>query len=140
MGKGFMSALLGERLHVVNVGLSSFADSIREAGGSVMDVDWRPPAEGDAETGRRLARLMNLPAVEEANRKAFQAYLDAQPVLDEVRPARESIPDLNDRLILHAGPPIAWERMCGPMQGAVVGAIMFEGWAQTPDRARSLAA
>jgi len=135
-----MSALLGERLHVVNVGLSSFADSIREAGGSVVDVDWSPPAEGDAETGRRLARLMNLPAVEEANRKAFEAYLHAQPVLDEVRPARESIPDLNDRLILHAGPPIAWERMCGPMQGAVVGAIMFEGWAQTPDRARSLAA
>jgi hypothetical protein len=134
-----MSALFGERLAVVNVGLSSFADSIREAGGSVVDVDWRPPAEGDAQTGRRLASLMNLPAVEEANRKAFGAYLDAQPVLDEVRPARESIPDLDDRLILHAGPPIAWERMCGPMQGAVVGAIMYEGWAQTPDRAQALA-
>jgi hypothetical protein len=135
-----MSALFGERLQVVNVGLSSFADSIREAGGSVVDVDWSPPAEGDAQTGRRLAGLMNLPAVEEANRKAFAAYLDAQPVLDEVRPARERIPDLDDRLILHAGPPIAWERMCGPMQGAVVGAIMYEGWAQTPDRAQALAA
>ena len=32
-------------------------------------------------------------------------------------------------MILHAGPPIAWERMCGPMQGAIVGAILFEGWA-----------
>ena len=82
---------------------------------------------------------MGLPQVEEANLRAFQSYLDAQPVLEQVKPAREAIPELNDRLILHAGPPVEWGRMCGPMQGAIIGAIMFEGWAETADVARSLA-
>jgi hypothetical protein len=135
-----MSTLFGESLRVVNVGLQSFAESIDAAGGSVVHVDWRPPAEGDVELGRQLARLMSLPQVEEANRKAFQAYLDAHPVLEAVRPAREAIPELNERLILHAGPPIEWDRMCGPMQGAIIGAVMFEGWAETVEAATSLAA
>jgi hypothetical protein len=42
--------------------------------------------------------------------------------------------------LLHSGPPIDWERMCGPVQGAVIGACLFEGWASTPDDARRLAA
>jgi hypothetical protein len=135
-----MSTLFGESLHIINLGLRSFAESIHAAGGSVVHVDWRPPAEGDAEVDRELAKLMSLPQVEEANRKAFQAYLDAHPVLEAVKPAREAIPDLDGRLILHAGPPIEWGRMCGPMQGAIIGAIMFEGWAETAEAARSLAA
>src|SRR5262249_43615772 len=84
--------------------------------------------------------LMNHRQVEEANRRAFQAYLDASPVLEDVRPASEAIPALNDRLILHAGPPVGWEAMCGPMQGAVVGAILLEGWAASAEAARALAA
>jgi hypothetical protein len=135
-----MGTLFGESLHVVNVGLRSFAESIDAAGGSVVHVDWGPAAEGDAEVGRQLASVMGLPQVEEANRKAFQAYLDAHPVLEAVKPAREAISDLHERLILHAGPPIEWGRMCGPMQGAIVGAIMFEGWAETIEAASSLAA
>jgi hypothetical protein len=42
-------------------------------------------------------------------------------------------------MILHAGPPIAWQRMCGPMRGAIVGAILYEGWAENADAARELA-
>jgi hypothetical protein len=135
-----MSTLFGESLRVLNVGLSSFADSIREAGGSVVHVGWRPPADGDTAVGRQLASLVNLPQVEEANLRAFRAYLDARPVLEHVGPAREMIPELSDRLILHAGPPIEWGRMCGPMQGAVIGAVLFEGWAETAEAASSLAA
>jgi hypothetical protein len=37
-----------------------------------------------------------------------------------------------------AGPPITWERMCGPVRGAVIGATLFEGWAATPEAARGL--
>src|SRR6185295_18754791 len=47
---------------------------------------------------------------------------------------------LGDRVILHAGPPIAWERMCGPLRGAVAGAIVFEGWAADLEAAAALAA
>ena len=47
---------------------------------------------------------------------------------------------MDGQIILHAGPPISWENMCGPQQGAVIGAILFEGWAKTQDEARALVA
>ena len=59
-------------------------------------------------------------------------------MLVDVRPAREAIPALAGRTILHAGPPIEWARMCGPMQGAVIGAILFEGWATSAEVARGI--
>ena len=45
--------------------------------------------------------------------------------------ARDAIAGLarGQRRILHAGPPIAWADMCGPQQGAIAGAILYEGWA-----------
>lgn len=134
-----MSTLL-ENLGVINIGVRSFADSIAASGGSVLHVDWRPPADGDVVLGRTLAHLSNHTEIEAANRIAFEAFLGAQPLLADVRPARELIPDLAKRLILHAGPPIVWERMCGPMQGAIIGAILFEGWENDPDGAAKLAA
>ena len=87
-----------------------------------------------------LARLVNHHAVEAANAKAAERYLAAQPRLDGVGVAREVLPGMGERTILHAGPPIAWERMCGPMRGAIVGAILYEGWADDADAARELAA
>ncbi|MCL4156492.1 UNVERIFIED_CONTAM: hypothetical protein GTU68_026601 [Idotea baltica] len=56
--------------------------------------------------------------------------LSGDPVLVDVIPASEAIPALaNGKIILHAGPPITWDRMCGPMQGAIAGIAVFEGWA-----------
>ena len=130
---------LPQGLEVINIGLRSFADSIQAAGGSVLHVAWRPPADGDVTVGRALARLMNDERIETANRTAFEAFLSARPTLVDVRPARELIPDFARRLISHAGPPIGWERMCGPMRGAVIGAILFEGWADDPEGAVRLA-
>jgi hypothetical protein len=54
--------------------------------------------------------------------------------------ARNVIPDMTDHTLLHAGPPITWDRMCGPMRGAVMGALVYEGLAQNPDEAAQLAA
>ena len=131
---------LPQTLQVINVGVRSFAESIHAAGGLVTQVEWRPPADSDPIVGRTLAHLINHPEIEAANNTAFDAFLAAQPVLSDVKPAQELIPDLADRLLLHAGPPITWERMCGPMQGAIIGAILFEGWASDPDGAAELAA
>jgi hypothetical protein len=124
---------------VLNVGLASFAAAIAQSGGTVEQIEWAPPANGDRAAGAALARLVNHPAVEAANRKAFQSYLAAQPVLTGIGLARDTIPKMGDRLILHSGPPIAWERMCGPMQGAIIGAILFEGWVPDIEKARALA-
>ena len=55
--------------------------------------------------------------------------LAGDPVLVDVIPAGEAMKGLQARHILHAGPPIGWERMCGPMRGAIMGIAVFEGWA-----------
>jgi len=128
--------LFDQELQVLNVGLPAFAEAIAAAGGKATQIDWAPPAGGDRAAGQALARLINDAGVEEANRTAFAAYLAAQPVLEGIAPAREAVPGMDGRILLHAGPPIAWERMCGPMQGAIIGAILFEGWAPDHDAAR----
>jgi hypothetical protein len=76
--------------------------------------------------------------VDAANTRAFAAYGTASPVLAGIGIARECIPGVGERSILHAGPPIDWERMCGPMQGAIIGAMLYEGWATDASRARAM--
>lgn len=66
--------------------------------------------------------------------------LRADPVLVDVQPAGRIIKGLGEGVILHSGPPIAWERMCGPMQGAVCGIAVFEGWADDLRQAQNAAA
>lgn len=78
--------------------------------------------------------------IEKANALAVERMMDAHPVLIGVGKARDVIPGRGDRenLLTHAGPPIGWERMSGPMRGAVAGALIFEGRAKTYDEAEKL--
>ncbi|HJY76230.1 MAG TPA: DUF1116 domain-containing protein [Burkholderiales bacterium] len=135
-----MSALFGKPLSVMNEGIASFADAIVQRGGIATRLEWAPPGGGDRAVGTALARLVNHPTVEAANAKAAERYMAAQPRLEGIGVAREVLPELGSRMILHAGPPIAWQRMCGPMRGAIVGAILYEGWADDADAALALAA
>ena len=64
-----------------------------------------------------------------ANAETVRRIFAGDPVLVDVLPAGALIPDLEPRMILHAGPPVDWARMCGPMRGAVAGIAVFEGWA-----------
>ncbi len=134
-----VSTLFREGQTILNVGLVSFAESIAQAGGKAIQVDWTPPAGGDREAGWALAELVQHQAVESANQTAYASYLAAQPVLVGIGVAREEVPGFSERMILHAGPPISWNEMCGPMQGAVIGAILYEGWAADAAAARRLA-
>ena len=130
----------------LNVGVAEFGAAPRAAGATVVQLDWRPPAGGDRELGLLLARLEDDPddavgaRVRAANAEAVERLLGARPLLLDVRPAGEVIPGLGRRAVLHAGPPIAWQRMCGPMRGAAIGAILYEGWAETAEAAAELAA
>jgi len=74
-----------------------------------------------------------------ANREALERLCRARPAWTAMTTAREAL-GLTDRALLHAGPPIAWERMCAIMRGAVMCAIQYEGWAATPADAERLAA
>ncbi len=130
-------------VRAVNVGLDMFAQPLAANGASVTRLDWRPPAEGDRDVGLLLARLEDDPddpigrRIAAANATAVDRLLAAQPMLVDVQPARAAL-GLEGRHILHAGPPIAWQRMCGPVEGAIIGAILFEGWATSPEQATAL--
>ncbi|MBI4610147.1 MAG: DUF1116 domain-containing protein [Candidatus Rokubacteria bacterium] len=78
-------------------------------------------------------------SIEAANREALERLCRARPMWTAVRLARDAM-GLGGQALLHAGPPIEWERMCGPMRGAVIGAVLYEGWAATPADAERLAA
>lgn len=136
-----MKALFQQDLKVVNVGLQSFAANISASGGQVTQLNWAPPAGADASLGWVLAQMIADPRIEEANRIAYGRYLAAQPRLIDMMLACEAIPALGpgERRILHAGPPIAWDEMCGPQQGAIAGAIIYEGWSDSLEGAERLA-
>ncbi|MCW9732952.1 DUF1116 domain-containing protein [Avibacterium sp. 20-15] len=134
-----MNNLFQQPLSVANIGLESFAKNIQQAGATVQHLHWQPPAQGNKEIGLRLAELSHCPKIEQANQIALSRYLTSQPALVDVVPAYKAIPQLmNQKRILHAGPPIQWQEMCGPMQGAIIGAILFEGWAKTTESAQLL--
>ena len=119
----------------INIGADLFADALDAQGIAVTRVAWRPPT-GDQQA---LRILLADPAVDAANKIAVERMLAAHPVLVDVQPARDVIPALHERRLLHAGPPINWERMCGPMRGAVIGACIYEGWAKDEVEAVAMA-
>jgi hypothetical protein len=127
-------------LSVANVGLASFAQNIVAAGAQATTLAWQPPALGDREGGWALASLLEHPAVEAANQVAFARFLAAAPALHDVAPAAQLLPAMagGARLLLHAGPPIEWARMCGPMRGALLGAVLLESWADSLTGAQQL--
>ncbi len=136
-----MHPLLAGPVRVVNVGLAGFARDLSSQGTAVAQVDWAPPAGGRSELLAALRTLADNAQIEGANREALRRILAAEPVLTGVKRAGELIPQLDgERLMLHAGPPIEWARMCGPLRGAVCGAIVFEGWAKDLEAAEALAA
>ena len=79
-------------------------------------------------------------AIEEANAKAVDILLAAKPVLRGIGVAGDEIPGMTKQKILHAGPPVTWDRMCGPMRGAVIGALIYEAMAGSREEAEELAA
>jgi hypothetical protein len=136
-------SLLAAPPRVVNVGLELFAMDLASQGAEVVHVQWSPPAANQPGLVELLGKLRAKALAKkicEANQEALRRILAGEPVLVDVVPASQAIPDLADRMILHAGPPVAWNRMCGPMRGAVMGIAVFEGWAADLDDAASKAA
>jgi hypothetical protein len=128
------TAVLREALVVVSAGPDLFADALTQQDVPVTRVDWHPTA---AKPERLIA--LSTDAVETANETAFRRLLAAHPVLIDVRPARDVVPGMTRDTVLHAGPPIGWERMSGPLRGAVLGALVYEDLAATLEDAERLA-
>lgn len=138
-----MTALFNQPLHIINVGLRQFSEDLKKQHTTVTQLDWQPPAGGNPELADALDLLARPDIAEKinaANLEAFQRITQAQPILTGYGKAKDVIPNMTDKMLLHAGPPIAWEHMNGPMRGAITGAIVFEGWAKTLAEAAELAA
>ena len=115
--------LFRETLEIVNVGLASMADSLREQNVPVQNVDWQPPLNKENQMYITTAGI----DIIQANKEVCSKIKMGKPVLVGMGRAKDVIPGMHRRMILHAGPPITWERMCGPQRGAVMGALIYEG-------------
>jgi hypothetical protein len=87
------------------------------------------------EAGRNSREDEEPVTIDEANRTAVERMMAARPMLTGIGRARDVVPGMRDNLLLHAGPPISWDRMSGPLRGAVIGALLFEGLAQDESEA-----
>lgn len=75
--------------------------------------------------------------IDQANQKAIDAFMEARPLVVGVAKAKDVIPGMHDNLFLHAGPPCTWDRMSGPVRGAMIGAMLLEGKANSPEEAET---
>jgi hypothetical protein len=131
-------AALGQLLdgppRVVTAGVELFETTLHDQGVEVVPTDWRPPIDGIA---RELAAVAADPRTAEANRTALERITSAEPHWVGIRTARDAV-GIEKGQFLHAGPPITWERASGPMRGALIGAMLYEGMADTPEEAAAI--
>lgn len=133
-----VTELFKNELKVINIGLPTFKESLDAVHMQVVQVDWKPPVEVDEKLLQKVKEMV--PDIEKANAEAVGIILGGRPHLVGLERAVDVIPGMRPNLLLHAGPPITWGRMCGPMRGAIIGALLYEGKAKTPEEAERLAA
>jgi hypothetical protein len=127
---------LDEAPVVGTVGAALFSDAITAQAAETIIVDWAPPTAAAADA---LAVVAADPRFAEANAQAAARLTGARPSWVDVRPASEVL-GLGPREFLHAGPPVTWERASGPLRGALIGAMIYEGLAGSVEDAERLGA
>jgi len=132
--------LFNEQLKVVNLGNAGFYEDLSSVNVPALNLNWKPAAKGDSELLSVLEKLGDRPNIDAANQEALKRINSSQPVLVGVGIAKDTIPGMKENMLLHAGPPITWDRMSGPLRGAVIGALIFEKKAADYASAEKLAA
>ncbi|HEX6569290.1 MAG TPA: DUF1116 domain-containing protein [Acidimicrobiales bacterium] len=120
---------------VITVGAPTLDEALAAQGVPTVPVEWRPPPAGSVAA---VAAVAADPGLAEANRTAIERMASVRPHLVDIRPAAEVV-GLGGYELLHAGPPLDWDSASGPMRGAIIGACLYEGWADTPHAAEALA-
>ncbi|MED1798001.1 DUF1116 domain-containing protein [Brevibacillus porteri] len=138
-----INELFNGKIHAINVGIEFFKDDIIKQNANASHLDWKPPGGGKPELINALDRLENAAVARKiaaANKLAVERIINSQPMLVGFDQAINVVPGMTKTTILHAGPPITWDKMCGAMKGAVTGAIVFEGLAKDIEEAEQVAA
>ena len=135
MEKRKINDFFGKPVTVVNVGLESMAESVRAQGIPTVSVDWKPAPEGVP----HLRVTKSGVDIDEANEEACRRIKQGRAVLVGMGLAKDVIPGFHDKLFLHAGPPITWDRMCGPTRAAIIGSLIYEGMAKDEAEAEKMA-
>jgi hypothetical protein len=128
--------LLAGSATIVAAGIDLLADALRDQAVPVMPVDFRPPVDDPPGTAAALTAVIADPRLPAANALALQRMLGVRATLVDVLPASAAL-GLTPGRFCHAGPPITWERASGPMRGALIGAMLFEGLADSPEQAEA---
>ena len=127
--------IFGKPLSIVNVGLESMADAVRNQNVPVVQLDWQPPRDSIPFLSTTKSGI----DIDQANLEVCEQIMRARPVLTGMGIAKDVIPGMHDHMFLHSGPPITWERMCGPTRGAIMGALIYEGMADNEKEAEEMA-
>lgn len=111
-----LNELYQKELHVVNFGVEAFYQDLLSQNKKAVHVNWKPAAGGDPRLAAMLRKLHSGELGEKiaaANAEALTRILNAQPTLIGLGTAGELLPGMTKKTILHAGPPITWDRMSG---------------------------
>jgi hypothetical protein len=120
---------------VATAGVGILEQALVDQAASSVAAEWRPPAPG---TEDALARLAEGGLTEAANQTAIERMLAVRPELVDIGTALDVIPGMADTMFLHAGPPLTWERSSGPIRGALIGALLYEGIAASEEEAEEI--
>ena len=128
-------SLFSQPLNVINVGIAMFSDDLKKRHVEVTQLDWTPRGRAICRWCRRwitlpIRRWQNKIAA--ANQQALERIIQSHPVLIGFDQAINVVPGMTAKTILHAGPPVTWEKMCGAMKGGHRGA----GVRRTGERSR----
>lgn len=135
--------LLGAKPKIINIGVDLLADSLRAQNIGVVQVVWSPPAGGDPHAIRLLDQWDSLDIdirerIQNANKKAFDIFVNGQPIWTDVQPAGKVISGYHSHLITHAGPAIDFRNMEINFKNGVIGAALIEGLAENREEAKAL--
>lgn len=136
------AAALPDEVSVINIGLSLFADAVREQATPVQQLDWRIPADGQAHLIADLEQLYGPRAarIDDANTEAIRRLDASVPLLVDIASAKTIVPGMSDQTLLHCGPWIEWKDVCDPLRRSMRATTVAEGWAQTVAQADRLLA
>ena len=131
-------SILSREVVAASAGIELLASELERQDAAVERVEWRPPVAGAEDALARLA--LHSTTIAAANDAAAERLTSARPLLTGVAIASEVLPEISANTLLHAGPPIEWADMAGPLRGAIIGAAIYEGLASDAEEAERRAA